>query len=440
MAVSASLDIDSEASHVVTSAWPDTFHLKDVAKSSDRDPDEFHSKFPGVTEVLVGLGTPVQGSSAAEVSQRCAEGKCPNRCWDEVDLGVRLQLRFPYGNSLGFGVQVASARGQIAEIMSKAVDLRPAEFDATLVTWVARPQRPWCDWVIAWPAIAQSQQTREREVVWWPPGRGACSEWLRQGSRWQGEAKTRPLLTYLRWIPRDPPPSQPHWIHACNKVELAGRASGPAASPAQFKGSNGIHNAAGGARLCTMNERERLLDLPEDGTLAAVKSGAGRSGPGCGKACRLSPSGNAWSVPTTALQVGSLLVEWAPLTRLTTEKEVALCDTGHLLAKGTAGARRVTEGGARAKLLDDVRFVLRQATRCKHTGQASRDRRSNPSERLPEAGDPGALLAVEDSGLFSVEGFRQGAHQASGASGIFDRHRTNCPHESLPQLPRPPLA
>ena len=110
--------------------------------------------------------------------------------------------------------QVASARGRDVEIMSEALNLRPTEFDAALVSWVARPRLYWKDWEVEWPGNAQIHQSREREVVWWPPGRGACSDWLKQGSRWLGEAGNLPLRTFLRWAPRERPPSQPHGIHS----------------------------------------------------------------------------------------------------------------------------------------------------------------------------------------------------------------------------------
>ena len=108
-----------------------------------------------------------------------------------MDLCERLQRRFPYIDFRRFVEQAASARGRDVEIMSAALNFRPTEFDAALVSWVARPRLYWKDWDVDWPANAQIHQTREREVVWWPPVRGACSDWLKQGSRWHGEAENR---------------------------------------------------------------------------------------------------------------------------------------------------------------------------------------------------------------------------------------------------------
>ena len=349
MAGSASVEIDPKASRVVTSAWPDTLHLKDIIKISDRDLDEFHSKFPRVNKVLIGMGAPCQDLSAAKVGRRGLEGERSSLFWDGVDLCERLQRRFPYIDCRRFVEQVASARGRDVEVMSKALALRPTRFDAALVSWVARPRLYWSDWEISWPTAAQCHQTREREVVWWPPVRGACSEWLRQGSRCQGEAMNRPLCTFLPWVPRDRAPSQPHGIHACNEIELARwRASGFAASPAQFRDSNRIHDAAGGLWMCTMNGREQLLGFPKDHTLAAVKSGVAKSNPGYEKACRLSLSGNSWSVPATAFQIGSLLAEWGFLTRPPTVEEVVFPRHLPLAHRGDGGRSPRGRGGGDA--------------------------------------------------------------------------------------------
>ena len=139
MAGSASIEIDPEASRVVTSAWPDTFHLKDITKTSDRNLDEFHSKFPRVNKVLIGMGAPCQDLSAAKVSRRGLEGKRSSLFGNGLDFCERLQRRFPYIDLRRFVEQVVSARGRDVEIMSEALDLRPTEFDAALVSWVARP-------------------------------------------------------------------------------------------------------------------------------------------------------------------------------------------------------------------------------------------------------------------------------------------------------------
>ena len=103
-----------------------------------------------------------------------------------------------------------------------------------------------------------------------------------------------------------------------------------------------------------------------------VKSGLARSSPGYEKACRLSLSGNSWSVPATAFQIVSLLAEWGFLTRAPTVEEVVNRDMAQLLTEVTADVRHVVEGGARAELPDDVRLVLRLAAGCEHTGSEVR--------------------------------------------------------------------
>ena len=90
--------------------------------------------------MLVGYGTPCQDLGAAQSGRRSPEGDRSSRFWDRGDLFERLQGRFPYIDFRRFGVRDASTRGRVVEIMSKAVDLRPTEFDVALVSWVSRPR------------------------------------------------------------------------------------------------------------------------------------------------------------------------------------------------------------------------------------------------------------------------------------------------------------
>ena len=365
----ASVEIDQEAVRVVTSAWPDTFHVRDITAVTDQDLDNFHSRYPRINKAVVGMGAPCQDLSAANVGRRGLAGERSKLFWNGIEVMERLQRRFPYVDFRRFVEQVASARPTDVEVMSSALGLRPTEFDAALVSWVARPRLYWTDWEVTWPSDATAYTTNDRTVINFSPVRTSCKDWLRQGSHWQGEATGRPLRTFLRWIPRERPPQHPHGLKRCNEEELARwKASGYAASPAQFQNSNCIHDADGGLRMATMNEREDLLGFPRDHTLPAVKSGAAKSSPGLERAVRLSLCGNTWSVPATAFQLGSLFAEWGIFSRPPTVEEVVTRQTSHLLQSVKADPRHLPEGGPRRDLPDDVRLVLRLAAGCEHTG------------------------------------------------------------------------
>ena len=298
-----SVEIDSHASRVVESHFPEVRQVSDVQSVDVNMVREWSREYSQASVVLIGGGPPCQGVSGLNVDRRGALRDERSKLFVHVPrIATLVRQAFPWCQAHSLMESVASMDQVDRECMSETFGCAPWKCDAGTLTWCSRPRLYWLTWDIAeGPGVVLDSNCVPAEVVLhaWQDLEEVCQE------GWIKVDPSRPYPTFTTSRPRVAPGRKPAGISQCTAGELERwRQDKHRFPPYQYTHRNLVINRSNEMRLPSIQEKEYIMGFPIDYTLPSVAKGS--RGTEAHLDVRHSLIGNSWSVPVIAWLLAQL--------------------------------------------------------------------------------------------------------------------------------------
>ena len=269
-----SCEIDAEALRVVRRVWPDVVELGDICKLEAATVAQVIRSRGRITTVLASAGFPCQGMSGLNAQRKGLRDPRSSLVYAFTDLLNELDRLMP---EITFDLLVENVASGPAPDVAKVPELLgrvPTQIDASDFAHAHRPRLYRHTWdLVPTPYFVAEKvllngvegKFAEKTKVKVQASSPSVSEWLDQGSTFEGTENGRRLPTLVRWIPRGKPPFMPAGIDGCPADALARwEAAEFAVAPYQFKAANCVTRASGALEPPTAREREVLIGFARD--------------------------------------------------------------------------------------------------------------------------------------------------------------------------------
>ena len=300
-----SVEKESTAQRVVTSHFPETKHITDVAAVTEAEVQGWAREFSQASLVLIGGGPPCQGVSGLNSQRKGALRDERSSLFPHVRrIGHLVERHFPWCQVHCIMESVASMDAQDRDIMSADFGDSPWFCDAGTLTWTSRPRLYWITWELQGmkgASLSDGSSGAPREVrleAYQDLEEVCCEGWIKVDP-------SRPFPTFTTARPRAKPGHKPAGIHTCNSQDLerwvADRYRFP---PYQYTSKNLLVNKQDVLRLPTIEEKEYMLGFPVGYTSSC--SPKQLRGTTAHADTRHTLVGNTWSVPVIAWFISQL--------------------------------------------------------------------------------------------------------------------------------------
>ena len=304
-----SVEKNEEARRVVEANFPDCLHVEDVKNIDEEMVKVWSMKYASVGLVLIGSGPPCQGVSGLNADRKGALKDLRSKLFTEVPRVESLcRKHFPWAQVHTLTENVASMDQKDCAAMSEEFQLEPWFIDAEGVSLAHRPRLYWVSWEIHEAEGVeiylgsdgrlpiQGQVVLKAEVV--------EKAFLEKGWKRKGE---KPLPTFTTSRPSPTPLRRPAGLKDCNEEELQRwRADKHRFPPYQYKTCHCLEDGQGSLRTPNATEREAILGFPPNYTRQCMKKV--HHGTEQHNDCRLTLTGNSWSVGVVAWLISQLMI------------------------------------------------------------------------------------------------------------------------------------
>eukprot|EP00435_Cladocopium_sp_Y103_P066484 s548_g28.t1 len=303
-----SIERNAEARRVVEANFPDSECVEDVEDVTDELVHQWSLKYSTVGVVLIGSGPPCQGVSGLNFDRKGALKDLRSRLFQHVPRVTKLCKRhFPWAQVQSLTENVASMDARDCQTMSDAFDSQPWFIDSAGISLAHRPRLYWISWEL--------QEQDGVEIYWGSDGalpllgevrlQGLVDEnaFLDPGWKCKGD---KPLPTFTTSRPSPNPLRRPAGLKDCDEDELKRwRDDQHRFPPYQYKACNSLVDTKGNLRTPNSREREVILGFPPNYTKQCMKKS--EHGRAHHEDCRLTLTGNSWSVGVVAWLLNQLL-------------------------------------------------------------------------------------------------------------------------------------
>ena len=357
-ALTLASETNAEARRVVTYAWPDVYELGPVEEITREKISSILAKKGNFTKVLVGGGSPCTDLTSLNIGAAGLEGPESILFYEFLRVGRLVCQLLPDAEVSLFLENVASMKPVYRDIMSKELGVPAWQLCASDLSDVRRKRYYWVAPTPGTPlpcacTVHPGKVVLQPAVVK-PPRKG----WLSRGASYKGPA----LPCFVRANPRtteprlavgrhqELPETVARWIAARHCYPLC-----------QFR-THVLICQDKELRVACADEREALLGFSRGHTRTCQPTSYRKAQPARLERKRCDLLGVSFHVPSVALCLGPLFVDWGLLREAPTAQ--TLVDRAARLSKPRSG--RLTAGPAQQLL---ARRIVEGAI---HGGQDAR--------------------------------------------------------------------
>ncbi len=299
-----SVEVDSHASRVVESQFPETEKVSDVVLVDFDMVRRWSGRYSQASLVLLGAGPPCQGVSGLNADRKGALKDHRSCLFVHVKRVEGLfKKAFPWAPVHTLMESVASMDEKDREVMSDHFEDEPWKCDAKHLLWCCRPRLYWITWCISGGEGVEldlDSNPRELKLI----AHQAMEEICKEG--WMKVDPHTSFPTFTTSRPRRSAGHRPAGVNQCSIQELERWASDSYRFPPyQYRNCHCLVNRAGDFRLPSVEEREAIMGFPVNYTASCMAKS--KRGTQEWKDCRLSLVGNSWAVPVVSWLISQLL-------------------------------------------------------------------------------------------------------------------------------------